>query len=64
MGADCSSDGDEDESTLLWDVGYDEDEMQTYECLECGTVVAAETDPGSCPECGATGLRNVTMPIE
>lgn len=23
-----------------------------YECLECGTIVEAETHPGECSDCG------------
>ena len=64
MDTDYAAETDEDDSTLLWDVGYDTDSTRMYECLDCGTVVAAETDPGACPECEASGLRNVTMPIE
>ncbi|WP_152424779.1 rubrerythrin-like domain-containing protein [Natronococcus jeotgali] len=25
--------------------------MSEYECLQCGKIVRAETNPGECPEC-------------
>lgn len=24
----------------------------TFECLQCGNMVTAESNPGECPECG------------
>jgi rubrerythrin len=35
------------------DVEHDTAEMSSeYECLQCGTIVEAETHPGECPDCG------------
>lgn len=39
------------------------DEEQTYECYECGTIIAAESPPGECQKCGAD-LRNRRYPLE
>ncbi|WP_222914019.1 rubrerythrin-like domain-containing protein [Natrinema sp. SYSU A 869] len=35
------------------DVEDDTTEMTSeYECLQCGKIVTAETNPGECEECG------------
>ncbi|MCU4926545.1 rubrerythrin-like domain-containing protein [Halobacteria archaeon AArc-dxtr1] len=35
------------------DVENDTSEIDSeYECLQCGRIVAAETHPGTCSECG------------
>jgi rubrerythrin len=45
------------------DVDVNPDEESPYECFECGTIVFAIDDPGSCPDC--TGpMRNRRTPIE
>ncbi|CDK39052.1 uncharacterized protein BN903_35 [Halorubrum sp. AJ67] len=38
-------------------------EESAYECFECGNVVVAEDNPGSCPDC-AGEMRNRRVPIE
>jgi rubrerythrin len=45
------------------DVEYDPKEESAYECFSCGTIVIAETNPGSCDDCG-NEMRNRLMPIE
>jgi rubrerythrin len=45
------------------DVEYDPKEESAYECFSCGTIVIAETNPGSCDDCGSE-MRNRLMPIE
>jgi len=36
-----------------YDIEHDTSEISSkYECLQCGTIVEAETHPGECPECG------------
>lgn len=35
------------------DLEDDSDEPHTYECLQCGEIVEAETHPGEC-ECGGS----------
>lgn len=35
-----------------------------YECLECGTIVTAETHPGECPECGGNSFTNRAKSLE
>jgi rubrerythrin len=45
------------------DVTQSPDEETPYECFECGAVVVAADDPGSCPECDSE-MRNRQMPIE
>jgi rubrerythrin len=37
--------------------------VSSYECFECGTIVDAESVPGSCPECGSE-YRNRSMALE
>jgi len=34
-----------------------------YECFECGNIVLADANPGSCPDCAGV-LRNRQTPIE
>lgn len=46
----------------VWDVEADADRA-IYECPRCGWSEHAETNPGTCPECGKD-LRNTSMPIE
>lgn len=45
------------------DPGYDSDEEYEYECRRCGTIVSADSYPGSCSDCG-TAMRNRRMPYE
>ena len=45
------------------DVEYDPRDESAYECFSCGTIVIAETNPGSCDDCGSP-MRNRLMPIE
>ena len=42
---------------------YEPDEAYEYECFDCGETVIAVSNPGSCPECGAS-MRNRRYPIE
>lgn len=58
MGRDDSSDS----ASKVWDVETDAD-RSIYECTRCGWSKRAETNPGTCPECG-DDLRNCSMPIE
>ncbi|WP_154018059.1 rubrerythrin-like domain-containing protein [Halorubrum sp. AJ67] len=39
------------------------DEESPYECFECGNIILAEDNPGSCPDCGGE-MRNRHTPIE
>lgn len=34
-----------------------------YECLNCGTIVTAESHPGECHDCGG-GFQNRAMSLE
>ena len=35
------------------DIEHDTSEIESeYECLQCGRIVTAETNPGECSECG------------
>jgi len=34
-----------------------------YECLQCGTIVEAQTHPGECEECGG-GFQNRAQSLE
>ena len=45
------------------DVSYDPAEESAYECFNCGTVVIAEQNPGTCDDCGSA-MRNRQTPIE
>lgn len=45
------------------DVSSDPERDDAYECFECGTIVVAETNPSSCPDCDGE-IRNRRMPIE
>jgi hypothetical protein len=45
------------------DVPQDPSEASPYECFECGSIVVAERNPGTCPDC-AGALRNRRTPIE
>ena len=51
-----------DDACAVWDIESDTDEA-IFECLKCGWSAPAETNPGTCPECGSS-LRNCSMPIE
>lgn len=42
---------------------HDEDPPYTYECLECGERVEAESRPGECPDCGGE-MQNISRPRE
>jgi len=45
------------------DIDYDPTTETEYECIQCGTIVAAEDHPMNCPECEAP-VRNREMPLE
>jgi len=45
------------------DVEYDSDEKRAYECLKCGTILRADSHPGTCSDCG-TDMRNRRTPLE
>ena len=45
------------------DIDYDPATATDYECIQCGTIVTAEDNPVSCPECEAP-VRNREMPME
>lgn len=45
------------------DVEYERAATYDYECHNCGDVVAADSHPGDCPDCG-TSYRNRNMPVE
>jgi rubrerythrin len=45
------------------DVAQNTDAESPYECFECGSIVVAENNPGSCPDC-AGSMRNRRTPIE
>ncbi|ELY40257.1 rubrerythrin-like domain-containing protein [Natronorubrum tibetense] len=44
------------------DVQFNPDDVSSYECFDCGTVVRATT-AACCPDCGAD-MRNRRTPIE
>mgnify|MGYP002338731606 CR=1 FL=1 len=54
-----------DESAKVYTMrpGDTDNGEQIYECFECGAVVVAADDPGSCPECDGE-MRNRQTPIE
>jgi len=45
------------------DIDIDSDAEKPYECFECGSIVVAEDNPVTCPDCGAD-VRNRQTPIE
>jgi rubrerythrin len=45
------------------DVDQHPEEESPYECFDCGTIIAAVTSPGACPDCGGE-VRNRETPIE
>ncbi|ELZ00944.1 rubrerythrin-like domain-containing protein [Natrialba asiatica] len=46
------------------DIEDDTSEMTSeYECLQCGRIVEAETNPGECEECGGD-FQNRAKSIE
>lgn len=45
------------------DVDQHPTDESAYECFECGSIVVAERNPGSCPDC-AGEMRNRETPIE
>ncbi|MCO8245474.1 MULTISPECIES: rubrerythrin-like domain-containing protein [unclassified Haladaptatus] len=45
------------------DVDYDYDGDTAYECFTCGTILMAESNPGSCPDCSGS-MRNRRTPLE
>lgn len=45
------------------DVEYEIAATYDYECLRCGDVIAADSHPGDCEDCGAS-YRNRNMPLE
>jgi rubrerythrin len=49
----------------MHDLADDPDTASTYECLNCGTVVTAETRPTQCDECGETdSIQNRALSLE
>ena len=40
---------------------HGEEPPYTYECMECGERVEAESRPGGCPECGGE-MQNISHP--
>jgi rubrerythrin len=42
---------------------YDPEPPYTYECLECGNRIEADSRPESCPNCGGT-MRDISVPRE
>jgi len=47
------------------DVEHDTSEVTSkYECLDCGNIVTAETQPGECPECGGRDFQNRAKSLE
>ena len=36
----------------MHDIADDPDRQSTYECLQCGTIVVADSHPGDCEGCG------------
>ncbi|QLG63657.1 rubrerythrin-like domain-containing protein [Halorarum salinum] len=47
----------------MFDVPTDEGVESAYECLQCGTIVTADSHPGQCPDCGAE-MQNRAMSLE
>ena len=45
------------------DIQMDPEEAHPYECFECGNIIVAKSNPGSCSDCGGE-MRNRSMPIE
>ncbi|MFC6962448.1 rubrerythrin-like domain-containing protein [Halocatena marina] len=45
------------------DVSYDPNSKSAYECFNCGTIVRAESNPGTCDNCGSA-MRNRLIPLE
>ncbi|ARS90468.1 rubrerythrin-like domain-containing protein [Natrarchaeobaculum aegyptiacum] len=39
-------------AATIRDVAYDPAEESTYECFNCGTLIHATDNPGTCPNCG------------
>ena len=51
-----------DDACDVWDLGSDTN-TAVFECFRCGWSDEAETNPGTCPQCGSE-TRNCAMPIE
>jgi rubrerythrin len=45
------------------DVVHDPTAETAYECFNCGTIVLADVNPGTCSDCGAA-MRNRLTPLE
>nr|WP_241430870.1 rubrerythrin-like domain-containing protein [Natronolimnohabitans innermongolicus] len=45
------------------DIEYDPADESAYECFNCGTIVQATTNPGTCPNCGSD-MRHRQTSIE
>jgi rubrerythrin len=45
------------------DVDPESESESPYECFECGNIVVAVDNPGTCPDC-AGQMRNRRTPIE
>ncbi|PSP61976.1 hypothetical protein BRC77_11420 [Halobacteriales archaeon QH_8_64_26] len=45
----------------MYDTDSDSDGESTYECLNCGRIVTAESYPGTCSECGSEFRNRGTM---
>lgn len=42
---------------------HEEEPPYTYECVDCGNRIKAESQPGDCPECSAK-MRDISKPSE
>jgi len=45
------------------DVAGEADDDATYECLQCGLIVEASSNPGACTECDGE-FQNRANPLE
>ncbi len=45
------------------DVEHEADEESPYECFACGTIIVAESNPMTCPDCNGE-MRNRRTPLE
>jgi len=42
---------------------YEDEPPYTYECVDCGNRIEADSRPGDCPECGGS-MRDISKPSE
>lgn len=47
----------------MYDLADDPTTPSHYECLGCGSLVVADTHPGTCDDCGGT-FQNRAMSLE